>query len=269
MAIALVSVFVTRQLAGEESELVRFLNKRYDGQFSARSRSVGRWLITEAHADPIRTTDFVWDEVFGDVAPTVVVQSLESGKPQLAYEIGFGRSDWGTNPFLTRWEIVNLDEDAGYEIVGEWGVTAGGPGGFRGLVVFDADGTRLRPMAGYPFETGNWTIKLSDILQQENSVEFPTIDIWSLTRYEDINGDGKSELLYGNFIWDLDAGESRSSPHIWNLSVFQLERNQFVPASWWNNGQTFRTTEKISEADEDEVKLLELFRQLGNGDQQR
>lgn len=256
---------IAKRTREEEPGLTQLLNQRYQGQFAAQARSLTNWIVTEAHPEPVKTSDAGGEVPFGDNYPVVIIQSLNSEKPKSIYEIRFSYpADWlNIIPFFVRWEFMNLDKDVDYEIVGEWATSSGGPGGFLGLAVFDTGGNgQPRPVAGFPrLENSNPGMELSDIFGQENSVEFPVVDINAFTRYQDINSDGKYELLFAEYIWNFaSTGESRSSPHFWKLVVFQFTDGKFTPASWWNNGQIYQTAEKIDNSEAGGARLVELFK---------
>lgn len=164
--------------------------------------------------------------------------------------------------FNERFDLLDVDGDGKNEIVSEWMGHACGAGGLRGLVVWKLDSQKkLIPLAGYPQDkNGESKFTVKNLRNSEVST-FPEISSDCFTDYQ--LSPSHLKLFLSCFVWDLDAGESRNSPHIWRLQVFKFENGAFVKDESWNNGEEYLTEKKIDQPwDDDFKKLKDIFNSL-------
>jgi len=164
----------------------------------------------------------------------------------------------------SKFELVDVDGDGENEVISEWVGSNEGAGGLRGLVVWGLNQRKsLIPLVGYPEnvkseESRDLKIIVTKINASE-TISFPAISDDFYTDYR-TSGSGL-KLNYGSFIWNFDAGESRNSPHTWNLQRFELVENKFVKDSSWHNGEKYTPEEKLP-TENVETKLKEIFNSL-------
>lgn len=234
----------------------RYLNKRYSDEFETQTLRVNGFQITVATGSGMT-----------DILPVVAVFTDNGIKPVEIYEIDSYSSDMVKGFLgLEKWTKANVDADPEGEIISEWGLNWGGSDGLKSLVIFDVQGNKVIPVLGYPS-----TLKIRDDqivvkdLKGNGEYRFPVMGLSSFTDYSDLNKDGNSELLYGDYFWDShDPTESHFSPHFWDLSVYEFTDQGFQSASWWNDGQVYRTEKKIGFENADMIKLNDLFRSKVN-----
>lgn len=215
----------------------------------------------------LRTKDFriiMAEKTRSPILPVVAVFRDNLTNPDEIYEIDSHSPDQ-VKGFLRmeKWVNVNIDDDPEDEIISEWELDWGGSGGLKSLVVFDVNGDKITPVLGYPMD-----LKVRDDqiivkgLKDKGDYRFPVVVSDSFTEYSDINGDGKAELLYGNYYWDLkDPLESHFSPHPWDLSVYEFTDKGLTVSPRWNAGRVYRTNEKIGFEETDREKIIRLFRE--------
>ncbi|MFC1727148.1 hypothetical protein ACFL0Y_01370 [Patescibacteria group bacterium] len=174
------------------------------------------------------------------------------------YEIDFETMGITQNVHFLR---IDVDADGKDEIISEWGGHSMGGGGLKGLVVWKLDKNKnLIPFAGYPQgknEESSFTIKN---FEANETLTFPEINWDCFTDYQSDTSGFKLSLAC--YIWDLNIGESRGSPHVWKLQVFNFEDGQFTKDKSWNNGEDYLTKEKITTDDAGYQKIREIFYSL-------
>lgn len=121
-------------------------------------------------------------------------------------------------------------------------MTAGGSDGIRCILIFKNQNEGLIPIS-YLSDFGTKSyLQFTNIVTDKNYRINCTIASYK-TDYFDLNNDNKSELLLYWYDWLPD--ESHYEPHYWNLTVYKIVNNESVTANWQNNGDTFKTKEKL------------------------
>ena len=161
-----------------------------------------------------------------------------------------------------RFIAFDVDNDGAEEIISEWDGYAGGSGGPRALVIWKLNKeNKLIPFAGYPEEIsedkGGKLMEVKDSKTGQVS-NFPMASFNDFIDYR-FENPKSFRMLYGTFIWDFKADESHLGYHFWELQVFKFENGAFVVDKSWNNGEEFKTKEKIPVDDEGFKKINELF----------
>lgn len=190
-----------------------------------------------------------------------IVYMIEKGKSDFIFEVDI---EGVSCVFNSKFETMDVDGHEGNEIVSEWVGTNDGAGGLRGLIVWNLDKHKSpSPLAGYPEDVKSedsrgLKITVTDI-DTGKTHSFPAISDDFYTDYR--SSDFGLKLDYGSFIWDFDGGESRNSPHVWELQRFELVGDKFVKDASWHNGEKYTPEEKLS-MENIEAKMKELFNSL-------
>lgn len=180
---------------------------------------------------------------------------LRDDSSDQVYEINFETTAITQNE---RFVQNDVDGDGKDEIISEWIGHSMGAGGLKGLVIWKLDNQKnLIPLAGYPQDEDKESSFTVNDLENNEALTFPVIGRHCFTDYQLISSGFKLSLAC--FMWNLDAGESRGSPHIWKLQVFKFEDGQFAKDESWNNGEDYLTKEKIVADDKGYQKIRELF----------
>lgn len=220
---------------------------RYPDGFETKAVRVGNQLVA-----------FSSD---GNCIKSPIVYIIEKGKSDFIFEVDIEGVSCVLNE---RFEPMDVDGDGENEIVSEWMGSNEGAEGVRGLVVWDLDRRQsLFPLAGYPEDVKSEESRDLKItvtyINTGKTYSFPAASDDFYTDYQSTNSGLK--LNFGRFIWDFDAGESRNSPHAWELQRFKLVGSEFVKDASWHNGEKYPSEEKLPVENID-AKLKEMFNSL-------
>ena len=150
-------------------------------------------------------------------------------------------------------------EAKGDLLIAEWGINYGGSSGLKGFVLFGVKDEQLLPLTGYPFDASKKSsINLTDELTSKK-FSFPITGDSNFSEITDMNKDGRLDLLFADWKWDLENGEAHYVPRPWNLQVFELVDNKFIIAKWWNKGEVYKTPEDIGYSEADKARLKQIF----------
>ncbi|MSU25990.1 MAG: hypothetical protein EXS44_01885 [Candidatus Levybacteria bacterium] len=216
----------------KEQFLSIFLREQYSDKFILKSWSSGNFIVTSALSTTTccgEGSNGAYDE---KAAPSVIIQDLNTQKIQSLYEISFtteasdGKFDRGNNINLYDFKPVKD------YFIGVWEINWGGSSGFKGIIIFSNKDGQIKPVAGYPFsEDPKPSINIVDKLKNTTQ-SFPIVGDTDFTEVTDLNNDGKIDLLFADWKWDFDKGESHYTPRPWNLQVFELFDEKFIVAKW-------------------------------------
>lgn len=257
--VVLTALLLVRSSTNKEG-LVSILQKQYSGRFETKTQTINGFLITSANSttspfDPLN------DELDEKASPLVIVQDAKSQKVISSYEVYFdtpNELNKGNLISPTKTKFIDFDNDEEKELVAEWQIFWGGADGLKGLVVFDMVEDKFLPVAGLPGPLDETrSIVLEDLITGE-IFRFPIFAGTAYSELEDINNNGMSEWLFGMYEWNLPE-KSRGSPHTWNTQVLQLNKTSLEIPKWWNDGKSYRTTEKIVLGEKGEEQLYEIF----------
>lgn len=188
-----------------------------------------------------------------------IVYLLNGAFKGQSYEIDMGNFCIWNERFV----VFDVDGDGKEKVISEWVSYAGGSGGSKGLVIWQLDKEKgLMPLAGYPEEMTKEIEEEMNFMSVKNLktgqiFKFPLVSFNNFVDYR--FSQGAFKLLYGNYIWDSEAGESHFGPHFWELSVYQFKKGEFIKDKSWNNGEKYLTDEKISVTDEGYQRIREIF----------
>lgn len=250
------SFYFGKNQAPKEDPFMSFLNQQYNGKSLVRTFDpIGKFIISSATSNKA-----YFDENSNGLdekaTPSIIVTDANNLQIKSIYEISFtykGKENRGN--LITQAEAKQIKDF----FLSEWVISWGGSNGLKGFVLFGIKDGQLQPITGYPFDfTKDDSINLTDKITGKK-YSFP-IDIDSVfSEVTDLNNDGKVDLLYADYIWDLKKGEAHYEPRPWYLRVYELKDNKFTVANWWNKGQEFTTTEKIGYTEADTVRLRQIF----------
>lgn len=154
-------------------------------------------------------------------------------------------------------QLIDIDGDGNDEILTEWQANAGGSGTNQGLVIWEVDKNQnIVPLTGYPesWESKN-RISTIDIKNKE-TMTFPVTSAYFLTDIITSDQD-LTKLYFAKYIWA--ENETHFGPHFWNLEVYQFKNGSFIRDKSWNNGETYRTREKLPVEENIYSKIRQLF----------
>lgn len=244
------------------SSLTDILQEQFDNKYKTIVATVGEYSVT------LYTTSCPYGDS-GDgttcghdskQSPLIVIEDAKTKKVLSVFEVGFKNNsdiETGNNIALVDYQFTD-DTFADFGFLTEWVVWWGGSSGYKGMAMFQKEGDKLLPVNGYFGETSpESNLSLTDKLTGE-TYSFPVITDSYFTSYDDLNKDGKTDLLYGKWKWDLQK-ESHYEARPWYLQVYELNINRFEVAQWWNNGAEYKTGENIGYEKKDKLRLLEIF----------
>lgn len=241
----------------QEETLLSFLNKQYSNKSLVKTFDpIGNFLISAASSNTSCCGENSIDPFDEKATPSIVVSDANNLKIKSIYEVSFTNSGKENKGNLIHIVEAKQIKDV---FVAEWSIYYGGSSGLKGMAIFGSKDGQFQPIAGYPFESDS---KSSLILMDKFSnkkYSFPITGDSMLSEVTDLNKDGKLDLLYADWTWDLQAGESHYQDRPWNLQVYELIDNKFKVAKWWNNGEVYKTDEKFGYDDEAKSKLIQLF----------
>lgn len=257
----------------EQLSLNKILQEQFDNKYTIKTQNVDNFLVTIAKSSCVPFDVPNYCKFNNKKAPLIIIQDILNKNIVSIYEIGFKRTDMelqtGNNITLIsssfkgeRYAKIDLLEpetkikDIGF--ITEWLLHYGGSSGLKGLVIFNIVGNKIVPVTGYYGKTSEKdNVILTDRFTGK-SYSFPIIQDMFFTSFVDLNKNGKTDLLYGRWIWDVPK-EGHYVPRPWYLRVYELSNNKFEIAKWWNNGEEYKTQENIGYEKKDELRLLEIF----------
>ncbi|OGE65837.1 hypothetical protein A3H85_00055 [Candidatus Daviesbacteria bacterium RIFCSPLOWO2_02_FULL_40_8] len=239
--------------------LYTFLSQEYNNKFTLRTWPIENFLVSSANSSTYCCGENSVDPFDEKATPSVIVQNLSDQKIRSIYEISFTTS--ATDGKFDKGNIIYLSDEKQIKeyFVAEWNIDWGGSAGLKGMAIFGNKDGQFQPISGYPFPNDfKSSINITDKLSNKK-YSFPITGDSNFSEVTDLNNDGKLDLLYADWKWDFEKGESHYQSRPWNLQVFELVANTFRVAEWWNGGEIYRTPENIGYSDADTVRLKQIF----------
>lgn len=217
--------------------------RQFGKQFTLRSNTLGDNLVTIATSTiPQKYNDSF--ENHENASPLIVVNDLKSNNVKQIYELSFTFDHKLYKGDITYLIESNLNPLEDLSLVTTWGYHNSGSSSLKGLIVFNLKNGLLNPMTGYPQTIDkDFFLTLTDV-QTGKKMNFPVVIDSYYSKVTDLNHDGKSDLLYGDWKWN--EGESHYQARPWNLRVYELSNDKFEIAKWWNNGNVFATPDETA-----------------------
>lgn len=242
--------------------LNKILKEQFNNKYQTKVEEVDNSLITIIESSCPYGDSCKWD---AKQIPLIAIQDSKSHKLLSIFKIGFmnnskTKQDTGNNIWLINVKYQN-DGFKDFVFLTEWGIGYGGSGGLKGMVMFNKVNNNLIPVNGYFGKASKESSMILTDIQSGNTYSFPLVGDSFFTSYQDLNKDGKTDLLFARWEWILGK-ESHYVPRPWYLRVYELNNNKFEIAKWWNKGEEYKTQEDIGYETKDKSKLLELFSEI-------
>lgn len=235
-----------------------FLEQQYSGKPLVKSfDAIGDNIISVAKSNTVCCGENSWDPFDEKATPSIIITNADDLKIKSIYEVSFTNSSKENRGNLIKQADAKQVNDV---FIGEWSIYFGGSSGSKGLAVFKEINGKFQPVEGLPLNLDeNNALNLTDKIAGQRYF-FPSTSDSFFTDIQDLNKDGIVDLLFADWDWNFDKGESHYQDRPWNLQVFELVDNKFRVAKWWNNGRPYKTPENIGYFDEAETnKLREMF----------
>lgn len=252
----------------EQASLNKLLQEQFDGKYTTETQTVNNYLITIAQSSCYPYDIPNYCKFDKKKTPLIVIQNSLSKKIVSIYEVAMKFETGNVIKLISstfkgeRYQKIDLLEKqtdiTDIALITEWRLHYGGSSGLKGLVIFNLKGNDIVPATGYygkTLEKDNITV--TDKITGK-SYSFPIVIDMYFSSFVDLNKNGKTDLLYGSWIWDLPK-ESHYTARPWYLRVYELNNGQFEIAKWWNKGQEYKTPENIGYNKTEELKLLNIF----------
>ncbi|MBU1000244.1 hypothetical protein KKE78_02515 [Patescibacteria group bacterium] len=259
ISVGLVSYFKQNHFTKEQT-LSDFLKQQYSNKFTLKTWPFGNLLVISANSNTICCGEGSSDLFDEKATPSVIIQDLNNQKIKLIYEISFktnaadGKFDKGNIIWVSK--IIKIKD----YLIAEWGIDWGGSSGLKGMVIFGTKDGQFQPIAGYPLKDDKESSIDVTGKNSNKKYSFPITGDSNFSEMRDLNNDGTLDLLFADWKWDSEKGESHYQARPWNLQVFELVDNKFRAAEWWNKGEAYKTPENIGYFDETETnKLRQIF----------
>jgi len=212
-----------------------FLSKRFKNGYKVKAVKIENSLVAYV--------DFI--ESYETCGKDPLVYLTENGSVKSVYKVHISDFCVFNDKFLV----------SGNLIISEWIGTAGGSGGYRGLILWKIVDGELQPVGGFPNDSDVFKTETFISATNENSQQQFSYPLGSMNGYSAYQLKNPLELWYANMIWKVDE-ESHAAPHFWNLYSYSLNNNVFSRNQSWNNGETYITKEKIEGWSDEAGKVL-------------
>lgn len=256
--IGLIFYFVKNQ-GQKKDPIISFLNQQYSNKYLVKSYVIGNFFVISANSNTSCCGENSIDSFDEKATPAVIIQDLNSQKIKSIYEIDFITN--AADGKFNKGNIIHLSDATQVKnyFVEQLDINWGGSGGLKGMIVFGNINGQFQPITGYPLaERTDMSINVTDKISSKK-YSFPITGDSNFSEVRDLNNDGIPDLLFADWKWNLENGESHYVPRPWNLQVFELVNNTFRVAKWWNKGEVYKTPENIGYSEADTYTLRQIF----------